>query len=316
MKRRRIIPLAVGLGLLMLAQAGVANAAEIKVLCSNGIKAVVEELAPQFERATTHKLVVTYGLAAALERQIEAGEPFDLAILTPQTMDDAIKAGKIAAETRTTVARVGLAIAIRSGARKTDISTTDDFKSALLNAKSIVYAKEGASGVAFTALIQRLGITDDLKSKSKLTATGEEVSESVVRGESEFGVLPVSEILPVKGIEVMAPFPSSVQSYIVMVAGVSSGAKEGSTAREVIKFLTSPAALPVIKAKGMERQESSRNFGTWLRANGCWVLFLASCRKLGAIEPLAISPALISRSPTSRGSRTPAAWRRPTSASS
>ena len=279
MKHRRFVPLTVGLGLLVLAHAGMANAAEIKVLCSNGIKAVVEDLVPQFERATKHKLVVTYGLAAALARQIEAGEPFDVAILTPQTMENAIKGGKIAAETRTTIARVGLAIAIRSGARKTDISTTDDFKSALLNARSIVYAKEGASGVAFTALIQRLGMTDALKSKSKATATGEEVSESVVRGESEFGVLPVSEILPVKGIEVMAPFPPNVQTYIVMVAGASSGAKEGAAAREVIKFLTSPAALPVIKAKGMERQEPSGSFSRWLRANGCWV-FLAPCRKL------------------------------------
>ena len=253
MRHRRIIPLTVGLGLLVLAHAGMANAAEIKVLCSNGIKAVVEDLVPQFERATKHKLVVTYGLAAALERQIEAGEPFDVAILTPQTMENAIKGGKIAAETRTTIARVGLAIAIRSGARKTDISTTDDFKSALLNARSIVYAKEGASGVAFTALIQRLGMTDALKSKSKATATGEEVSESVVRGESEFGVLPVSEILPVKGIEVMAPFPPNVQSYIVMVAGAGSSARQSAAGKEFIKFLTSPAALPAIKAKGMER---------------------------------------------------------------
>ena len=81
------------------------------------------------------------------------------------------------------------------------------------------------------------------------------MSDSVVRGESEFGVLPVSEILPVKGIEVMAPFPADVQSYIEMVAGAGSGAKQGAAARELITFLTSPAALPAIKAKGMERQE-------------------------------------------------------------
>jgi molybdate transport system substrate-binding protein len=255
MKPRSIVSLAMGVGLLVLAQTGVASAAEIKVLCSNGIKAVVEELVPQFERATKHKVVVTYGLAAVLKRQIDAGERFDVAILTPQAIDDAIKGGKIAADTRTTIARVGLAIAIRSGARKTDISTTEAFKRALLNAKSIAYAREGASGVAFTALVERLGITGALKSKSKATATAEEVGESVVRGESEFGVLPVSEILPVKGVEVLAPFPADVQSYIVMVAAVSSGAKETAAATELIRFLTSAPALPVIKAKGMERQE-------------------------------------------------------------
>src|SRR6185436_9675698 len=97
MTPRRIASLAVGLGLLVLAQTGVANAAEIKVLCSNGIKAVVEDLVPGFERATKHKLVVTYGLAAGLKRQIDAGEPFDVAILTPQAIDDVIKSGKVAA---------------------------------------------------------------------------------------------------------------------------------------------------------------------------------------------------------------------------
>jgi molybdate transport system substrate-binding protein len=255
MTRRRIVSLAVGLGLFVLAQSGVANAAEIKVLCSNGIKAVVEDLVPQFERATKHKLVVTYGLAAGLKRQIDAGEPFDVAILTPQAIDDVIKSGKVTAASRTPIARVGLAIAIRSGARKTDIGTTDAFKRALLNAKSLVYAREGASGVAFTALIQRLGIAEELKAKSKATATGEEVSESVVRGESEFGVLPVSEILPVKGLEVMAPFPADVQSYIVMVAGSNSSGKQSAASKDLIAFLTSPAALPAIKAKGMERQE-------------------------------------------------------------
>jgi molybdate transport system substrate-binding protein len=253
MKHRRIASVAVGLGLLALGQAGVASGAEIKVLCSNGIKAVVEDLVPKFERETKHKVVVTYGLAMALKRRIDAGEPFDVAILTPQAIDEAIKSGTIVTETRTPIARVGLAIAIRSGAGKADIATVESFKRALLNAKSIAYAKEGASGVAFEAQIQRLGIAGDLKSKSKLTATGEEVSQSVLRGESEFGVLPVSEILPVKGIEVLAPFPADAQTYIVMVAGVGQKASQAAAGRDLIKFLTAPAALPVIKAKGMER---------------------------------------------------------------
>jgi molybdate transport system substrate-binding protein len=253
MTRRRLAALVLGLALPVLAPAGSANAAEVKVFCSNGIKAVVEAIVPTFERATGHKLVVTYGLAAALKRKIDAGEPFDVAILTPQFLDEAIKSGKIAAASRTQIARTGLAIAIRSGAPKTDISTTDAFKRALLNAKSIVYAGEGASGVAFTALAERLGITQDLKAKSKVTATGEEVSASVVRGESEFGVLPVSEILPVKGLDVMAPFPADVQSYVVMVAGSGTSAKQGAGANELITFLRSPAALPAIKKMGMER---------------------------------------------------------------
>jgi molybdate transport system substrate-binding protein len=218
----------------------------------------MEELASEFEQATKHKVAVHYGLGAALERRIEAGESFDLAILTSGATDDLIKEGKIVAASRTPLARTGLAIAVRAGARKPDISTVEAFKRSLLGAKSIAYAKEGASGVAFAALIQRLGIADDLKAKSTLTATGEEVGQMVVRGEAEFGVLPVSEILPVRGAELLGTFPDGTQSYVVMVAGVSSSATQGSAATDLMGFLNAPAALPVIKAKGMERDPDAR----------------------------------------------------------
>jgi molybdate transport system substrate-binding protein len=239
--------------LIVFTRSSAASAAEIKVLCSIGIKAVVEELAPQFEQATKHKLVVTYGLAAALKRQIEAGEPFDVAVLTPPLIDDLIKQGKIAGGTRTVVARSAIALFLRAGARKPDVRTTDALKRTLLEATSITYAKEGASGVFFAELVERLGLADGLKSKLKPTATGEEVGASVARGDAQIGVLPVSEILPVHGVEVLGAFPADVQGYIVMVAGVSSGTTQGAAVNELIQFLTAPAALSVMKQKGMER---------------------------------------------------------------
>jgi molybdate transport system substrate-binding protein len=252
--RRAVSPVVMGLVLsVMLADAGLADAAEIKVLCSNGIKAVVEELVPQFERATKHKVVVKYGLAAVLKQQIESGEPFDVAILTPSVIDDVINQGKIAADSRTMLARSGLAIAIRAGSRKVDVHSVEAFKRALLDSKSIIYAKEGASGVAFAALIQKMGIADALKSKTTLATTGEAVGESVARGDVEFGILPVSEILPIHGVEVLGAFPEEVQNYIVMVGGVSAGAKQASAGADLLKFIAAPAALPVIEAKGMER---------------------------------------------------------------
>jgi molybdate transport system substrate-binding protein len=213
----------------------------------------MEELAPQFERATHHKVVVRYGLAAKLKQEIEAGEPFDLAVLTPAAIDDLIGQRKVASDSRAILARSGLGIAIRAGAQKPDIATVEAFKRSLLAAKSIAYAKEGASGVMFAALIQRLGIADDLKARSKLTTTGEEVGVAVVSGEAEFGVLPVSEILPVRGAELLGTFPAGAQSYIVMVAAVRAGSTEGRAAGDLIKFLTGPAAVPVMKAKGMEQ---------------------------------------------------------------
>ncbi len=253
MTRRRIVSAVVALGLVVLPHlTRTAAADEITVLCSNGLKAVVEDLAPKFEGTTHHKLVVKYGLAASLRQRIKDGEAFDVAFVTPAVMDDLIADGRISRDTRATVARSGLALAIRTGTRKPDIGTADAFKRALVNAKSIAYAKEGASGVLFAALIQRLGIANDLQTKSRWTATGEEVSAAVVKGDVEYGVLPLSEILPVKGEEPVM-FPADVQSYIVMVGGVSAASRHADASRALIKYLTAPATLPVLKAKGMER---------------------------------------------------------------
>jgi molybdate transport system substrate-binding protein len=239
--------------LIMLTPSRAANAAEIKLLCSNGIKAVMEDLAPQFERATKHKVVITYGLSAALKRQIESGEPFDVAVLTPPLIDDLITQGRIAADTRVALARSAIALAIRAGAGRPDVSTTDALKRTLLESTSIAYAREGAGGVFFTALVQRLGLADDVKSKVRLTTTGEEVGASVARGDAQLGVLPLSEILPVRGVEVLGAFPADVQGYVVMVAGVSSGTTQGAGVKELVQFLMAPAALPVLKKRGMER---------------------------------------------------------------
>ena len=254
MSINRTGPAAVGFALLIMqAHPGVANAAELKVLCSTGIKAVIEELVPQFEASSNHRVVVTYDLAANLRRQIDAGQPFDVAILTPPLMDDAIKQGAIATASRTMIAQTGLAVMIKAGGRRADISTVEAFRRALVGAASVIYAREGASGVAFAALVERLGIAGDLKPKSTLAATADEVGQSVVSGAVELGILPVSEILPVRGAELLAPFPAGAQSYIIMVGGVSAAAKQADAAADFLKFLTSPAALPVITKKGMER---------------------------------------------------------------
>jgi molybdate transport system substrate-binding protein len=253
MKRARILFVAVLAIVFTLSNAAIASAAEIQVLCSNGLKAVMEELAPQFEKATGHKLVVKYGLAANFKQQIEAGQAFDVAFLTPAAIDDLIKQGKMAADSRAVIARTGLGLMIRAGAKKPDVSNTEAFKKSLQGSTGIAFAKEGASGVAFVATIEKLGLAESLKSKLKPTSSGEEVNDLVVKGGAQFGVLPLSEILAVKGAELGGMFPADVQTYITMASAVSSGAKQGAAARDLIKFFTAPAALPTIKAKGMER---------------------------------------------------------------
>jgi molybdate transport system substrate-binding protein len=233
--------------------AGAAHAAEIKVFCSNGIRAVVDELVPQFERATGHKVVLIFEPSTLLKKRIDAGEPFDLTVLTPPLVDAAIKDGRIAAASRTVLARSGLGLSMRSGARKPDVSTVDAFKRALVSARSITYAQQGASAAPFEALVEKLGLTAQLKPKYMLRDTAVQVGEVVANGTVELGIAPVSEILPVKGVELVGAFPADVQSYVVMVAGVGASAKEKGAAGNLITFLMAPANLPVIKAKGMER---------------------------------------------------------------
>ena len=137
------------------------------MLSSVGIKAVVDELAPQFEKATKHKVTTVFGLASAHKTKIEEGEPFDVAILTPPLLDDLIAKGRVSAASKSTIARTGLGLMIKAGARKPDIGTVDAFKRTLLAAKSITFASAGASGVAFVATAKQLGIADAIKTQAR-----------------------------------------------------------------------------------------------------------------------------------------------------
>src|SRR5689334_6368282 len=158
---------------------GGAQAAEIKVLCSNGLREVMLDVAPEFERASGHKLNLTFGLAAAFKQRIEAGEAFDVVVLVPALLDDVVKQGKVTAAGRATIARAGNGLAIRAGAPRPDIATPEAFKATLLNAKSIAYAKAGQSGVYFVGLLDRLGIADAVKARALPQATGVEVGAAV-----------------------------------------------------------------------------------------------------------------------------------------
>jgi molybdate transport system substrate-binding protein len=231
---------------------GDARAAEIKVVCSNGFQAVMAVLGPQYERATGNKLVVTYGLAAVLGRQIEDGETFDLAILAPPQIDGLIKQNKIAADSRKVLARSGMGVMVRTGAPKPDVSTVDAFKRTLLEAKSVAFPPQGQSGIYLAGLIERLGLSAALKDKLKPIASGPLTGETVAKGEAEIGITPIGELLAVKGVSLVGPLPPEIQNYIVQTAGISPNAPQGAAARDFLKFLAAPENLPVIVEKGME----------------------------------------------------------------
>lgn len=228
------------------------SAGEIQVISSVGMKAVLEEIRPQFERATGHTLALTFGTSVPLKRQIDAGETFDVVVLTPSIVEDLEKEGKVAPATRADIAKSGLGVAIRKGAPKPDISTPEAFKRTLVNAASIVYSKEGASGAYMARLIERLGLVEEMKPKTVLETRSGHPPVAVVEGKAELGFALISEILPIAEAEFAGPLPTELQGYVVFTAGVASNAKDVEAAKAFISFFRTPAVLPVLKAKGME----------------------------------------------------------------
>jgi len=245
------IAVAAGVSTLALLGAGAADAAEIKLQVSNALKTTMEELAPQFEKATENKLVITFGAAAEIKTAIEKGTPVDVAILTTAVTDDLVKEGKLTAAGRADIARSGAGLAGRKGAPKPDISTTEAFKHALLESKSIAYVAAGATAPYILSLFDRLGIAAEVKPKLKPQPTSNPAAKAVANGDAELGITQISEILPYAGAELIGPLPAEVQLYTVYPAAVAAGSKVPDAANALIKFLTSPAASAVLKAKGL-----------------------------------------------------------------
>ena len=225
-------------------------AAEIKLLSTNGIRAVTLALVPEFERATGHKVVVHFAPSHLLAKRIADGETADVVLLTRGALDEVTGLGKVVPGSRVDLARSGVGVAVKAGTPKPDISTADSLKQALLGAKSVAYSK-GASGVHVAKLVERLGLTEALKQKTRFVS-GEPVGAVLARGEAEIGFQQISELLPVAGIQYVGPLPGDLQNMTTFAAGLTAGAKETEAAQALIKFMAAPAALPVIKHKGME----------------------------------------------------------------
>jgi molybdate transport system substrate-binding protein len=237
---------------LLFSQGAAAQASEVRVLASNGIKAVVEDLRPQSERVIGHPISVQYRPTAALKQEIDAGEPFDAVIVTVESISQLSKEGKTVGGEGTPISRVGVGIGIRKGAPRPDISTPETIKHALLGAKAIAYGPTGASTPYITRMLDTLGIADTMKAKTLLFDTSDGTNAAVTEGKADFGITLVSEILPVKGLELLGPFPDEFQGYVRFSAAVSANAKNPEAASALIRFLAGPDALPSIKARGMQ----------------------------------------------------------------
>jgi molybdate transport system substrate-binding protein len=223
----------------------------MKVLCTNGVKSVMLDLVPAFERASGKKLQVTWGSANALVKELDAGAGGDLAILSAEAIDDLIERGKVVAGSRVDIARSGIGVAVRKGAGKPDIGSPEALKRALLAAKSVAHSKTGMSGIYFPTVLARLGIADEMKSKIVLPDPGTPVGEVVAKGGAEIGIQQISELLPVAGVEIVGPLPAALQKITTFSAGLLTSAKEPDAAKALVKFVTAQAP-PLLKDKGLE----------------------------------------------------------------
>jgi molybdate transport system substrate-binding protein len=224
----------------------------LRVLSSNGVRAVLVDVQSKAEKAIGRKLVMEFSSASTLRQRMESGTAFDVAILTPELIDELTQAGQIVPGSKAMIAAAGIGIGQRAGAAKPDIRTPDAVRKVLLNAKSIAFTKDGQSRPSIDRMFEKLGIAEAAKSKVKLLGAGEP-PEAVARGEAELVITLVSEILPVKGVDLIGPLPPDFQSNVMFAAGVSTHAADARSAKAWIEYITSAALAPILKARGMQR---------------------------------------------------------------
>jgi molybdate transport system substrate-binding protein len=229
-----------------------AQSPELRVLVSDSLKTVVEELTPRIEHSVGRKLAIQFNSSKNLRDKIQAGEPFDAAILTSDVLDDLIKQGKIAAGTRAEISRTGMGMGVRAGAPKPDISTPEALKRTLLSAKSISFNPTGASATHTYDMFARLGIKDAMRPKLILDAEAGRPQMNVAGGKVELVISLIPEIKFFPGVDLVGPIPAEFQSYINFAGGVAGNARDAGAAKALIQFITSPDIAPVLKAKGME----------------------------------------------------------------
>jgi len=250
----RLVAAATAVILALGASASAAQAAEVTVMSTVALTPTLGELAPTYERSSGNKLAIVYSTIADLKKRIESGETADVMVLSRPALDELQTKGKVVQGSIVNVGSSYVAIGVRAGAPKPDISTAEKLKASLLAAKSISYAdpaKGGASGIYFAKVLDRLGIADQMKSRTILVP-GAQAGELVARGEAELAVAQASEIASVPGAQLVGPLPGDLNSAIIFAVGIGSASKDPAAAKSLIELLTGPAGAAVLKSKGMD----------------------------------------------------------------
>ena len=243
---------ALGAMLVSLAQRTSAQTAELRVLISDGMKPVIEELTPQIEKAIGRKLAAEFNSSKNLRDKIQGGEPFDAVIVTAEVLDGLVQQGKITAGSRVDLSRTGMGVGIRAGAAKPDVGTPEALKRALLAAQSVSFNPTGASAAPTYDIFMRLGIADAMKPKLVLDSEAGRPQMNVAAGKVELVISLIPEIKFFPGVDLAGPIPRELQSYVNFAGGVASNARDAAGAKALIQFLNGPAIVPVLKSKGME----------------------------------------------------------------
>jgi molybdate transport system substrate-binding protein len=237
------------LGLAMtIAPAAGGEASELKVLAGGSMTVSLKELAPRFEKATGHKLDMTFAATPDLIK-LATSAPFDLGVVPTEVMKDAGAKAKFAAAS-IDIARVGYGVAVRAGVSKPDVSTPDALKQTLLKAQSITFLPVSAAGAYVIKVFERLGIADAMKAKTKAQTATAKIVEAVANGEAELGVF-LTNVLIGSGVELAGPFPGDLQSELVFVGAVAAESKEAAAAKAFLDYLKTPEATALFKDKGL-----------------------------------------------------------------
>ncbi|HEX2932435.1 MAG TPA: molybdate ABC transporter substrate-binding protein [Candidatus Binatia bacterium] len=231
-----------------------ASAAEITLIAPGGIRAAVEQMIPAFEKTTGHKVKATFGSGGGTKERVIKGEPFDVPIVQ-LPLEPVIASGHVVAASETPLATVSVGIAVRTGEPKPDISSADAVKKLLLASKAIAYpnaATGAAAGVSFNQTLQKLGIAEAMKPKIKIAQGGRGAMELLAKGEVDFGLTFISEIITEPGVEVVGALPRDISTPTALVGFLSAQTKEADAAKALLRYLSSPEAGEVYKQRGMQ----------------------------------------------------------------
>jgi molybdate transport system substrate-binding protein len=234
--------------------AGQAGAADIYVVGAGAIEEPFEALSAQFGRDTGHKIHAIFGPVGGMQAKLKGGEKADVIVLSTAAMDELDKAGSLVAGSRAELGRATAGVGVRAGAPQPDISSPEAFKKTLLAARTVAYtnpAAGGTAGIYMTALLERLGLTDEVKKRAVLQSSGSAVADAVANGAAEVGISFTSELLPNKGVKVVGPIPQSIGLVVTYVAGISSGAAQAEPARALITYMTRPESRNHFKEAGL-----------------------------------------------------------------